>query len=65
MMNTKTANKRNQINKASKKKSLSSRPLEKPNKKTISAMLEAERIAKDPNVKGYQDMDELFRELKK
>lgn len=35
-----------------------------PNKKTIAAMLEAERIAKDPQVKGYNDLDELFLNLK-
>lgn len=35
-----------------------------PNKKTIAAMLEAERIAKDPRVKGYNDLDELFLNLK-
>ena len=28
--------------------------LEKPNKETVAAMLEAERIAKDPSVKGYK-----------
>ena len=39
--------------------------LEKPSQKTIAAMLEAERIAKDPNVKGYTDLDEMFAELKK
>ena len=39
--------------------------LEKPNKETIAAMLEAERIAKDPSVKGYTDLDELFADLKK
>ena len=39
--------------------------LERPNKETIAAMLEAERIAKDPSVKGYNDLDELFAELKK
>lgn len=39
--------------------------LEQPNKETISAMLEAERIAKDPSVKGYNDLDELFADLKK
>ena len=33
--------------------------LEQPNKETIAAMLEAERIAKDPSVKGYADLDEL------
>ena len=35
-----------------------------PNKETIAAMLEAERIAKDPSVKGYNDLDELFADLK-
>ena len=35
-----------------------------PDKKTIAAMLEAERIAKDPRVKGYNDLDELFADLK-
>jgi DNA-damage-inducible protein J len=38
---------------------------EVPNTETISAMLEAERIARDPSVKGYTDMDELFAELDK
>ena len=38
--------------------------LERPNKETIAAMLEAERIAKDPNVKGYNNLDELFADLK-
>ena len=36
----------------------------KPNKETIAAMLEAERIAKDPNVKHYDDLDELFADLR-
>ena len=36
-----------------------------PNKKTVAAMLEAERIAKDPSVKGYTDLDELFADLEK
>ena len=36
-----------------------------PNKETIAAMVEAERIAKDPTVKGYTDLDELFADLKK
>ena len=35
-----------------------------PNKETIAAMLEAERIAKDPSVKGYTNTDELFADLK-
>ena len=39
--------------------------LEKPSQKTTAAMLEAERIAGDPNVKGYTDLDEMFAELKK
>ena len=39
--------------------------LEQPNKETIAAMLEAERIAKDPSVKGCNDLDELFADLKK
>lgn len=34
-----------------------------PNKETIAAMLEAERIAKDPSVKGYTDLDQLFADL--
>jgi len=38
--------------------------LNKPNRETIAAMLEAERIAKDPSVKGYNDLDELFADLR-
>lgn len=34
-----------------------------PNKETVSAMLESERIAKDSSVKGYHDVDELFADL--
>ena len=34
-----------------------------PSKETVSAMLEAERIAKDPTVKGYHDVDEFFANL--
>ena len=34
-----------------------------PNKETVSAMLEVERIAKDPTVKGYHDVDEFFADL--
>ena len=34
-----------------------------PNAETIAAMREAERIARDPNVKAYTDLDELFRDL--
>ena len=32
---------------------------------TIAAMLEAERIARDPSVKHYSDVEEALRELKK
>lgn len=39
--------------------------INQPNKETIAALLEAERIAKDPSVKGYTDMDELFAELRR
>lgn len=39
--------------------------LNRPNKETVAAMLEAERIAKDPKVKHYHDLDELFADLKK
>ena len=39
--------------------------LERPNRETAAAMREAERIARDPNVKGYRSMDELFAELDK
>lgn len=37
---------------------------DQPNRTTIEAMLEAERIAKDPTVKRYNDFDELFKDLK-
>ena len=37
--------------------------LNQPNKETIAAMLEAERIAKDPSVKGYRNLDKLFSDL--
>ena len=36
-----------------------------PNKVTIAAMLEAERIAKDPSVMGYTNTDDLFAELRR
>ncbi|MCD8074702.1 MAG: type II toxin-antitoxin system RelB/DinJ family antitoxin [Lachnospiraceae bacterium] len=39
--------------------------LNQPNQETIAAMLEAERISRDPSVKGYTDLDELFEDLKK
>lgn len=36
-----------------------------PNKETVSALLEAERITKNPDVKGYHDVDEFFADLDK
>ena len=39
--------------------------LNQPNAETVAAMLESERIAKDPSVRGYNDLDELFADLKK
>ncbi len=38
--------------------------LNQPNRETLAALMEADRIAKDPTVKGYSDLDELFRDLK-
>ena len=38
---------------------------ERPNKETIAAMLEAERIAHDPTVPHYSDVEEALRELKR
>lgn len=38
--------------------------LARPNPETAAALLEAERIAQDPSVKGYDDLDELFRDLR-
>ena len=35
-----------------------------PNKETAAALQESERIARDPSVKGYRDMDELFASLR-
>lgn len=37
--------------------------LNQPNVRTIAAMREAERIARDSSVKGYTNLDELFKEL--
>lgn len=39
--------------------------MEQPNKETMAAMLEAERIAKDSTVKHYSDVEEALRELKR
>lgn len=37
--------------------------IEIPNEETQAAMLEADRIANDPNVKGFTNTDDLFKEL--
>jgi DNA-damage-inducible protein J len=34
-----------------------------PNTETVAALKEAIRISRDPNLKGYTSVDELFREL--
>ena len=39
--------------------------LNQPNRDTVAAMLEAERIAEDPAVKGYTELDALFADLRK
>lgn len=39
--------------------------LNQPNNETITAMLEAERIATDSSVKGYTDLDVMFADLAK
>ena len=38
--------------------------LDRPDRETVAAMREAERIARDPSVKGYTDLDELFADLR-
>lgn len=38
--------------------------MEQPNKETIAAMLEAERIAGDSSVKRYSDVEDALRALK-
>lgn len=37
--------------------------VKRPNAETLAALREAERIAKDPSVKGYSDLDTLFEDL--
>ncbi|MGN1306389.1 MAG: type II toxin-antitoxin system RelB/DinJ family antitoxin [Faecousia sp.] len=37
--------------------------VKRPNAETVAALREAERIAKDPSVKGYSDLDTLFEDL--
>lgn len=34
-----------------------------PNQETIAAIEESDRISRDPNVKGYTDVDEMIKEL--
>lgn len=38
--------------------------IEQPNKETVAAMLEAERISHDPSVKRYSDVEEALKALK-
>ena len=38
--------------------------VEQPNKETIAAMLESERILHDPSAKRYSDVEEALRALK-
>ena len=38
--------------------------MDQPNKETIMAILESERIARDPSVKRYSDVEEALRVLK-
>lgn len=38
--------------------------LDRPDREPVAAMREAERIARDPSVKGYTDLDELFADLR-
>lgn len=38
--------------------------IEQPNKETITAMLEAEYIARDPAAKPYSDIEEALKALK-
>ena len=39
--------------------------IDKPNRKTIKAMQEGDRIAKNPDVKGYNNMQALMEALLK
>ncbi len=38
--------------------------LNQPNRETVTAMVAAERITRDSSAKSYDDMDELFSDLK-
>ena len=35
----------------------------RPNTETLAAMAEADRISRDPSIKGYRDMEALFKDL--
>ena len=37
--------------------------LDRPNRETAAAMREASGIARDPEVRGFEDPEELFRDL--
>ena len=37
--------------------------LNQPSNETVMAMVEAMRIAKDPSIKGYTDLNQLFDDL--
>ncbi len=39
--------------------------MEDLNSEAVDALLEAEHTPRDPSVKGYTDVDELFAELNK
>lgn len=39
--------------------------VERPNRETLEAMLEAQRLENDPSVKTYNNADELFADLEK
>ena len=39
--------------------------IDRPNKQTIAAMIEAEKLANDKSAKSYDDIDELFADLAK
>ncbi len=39
--------------------------IDRPNKQTIAAMIEAEKLANDKSANSYDDIDELFADLAK
>ena len=39
--------------------------MEEPNKETLLALLEAEKISKDSTLKGYSNVEEALKELKR